>query len=135
MPIVNSSSRSWGRPGSGSGNRSRRTTVRCSSAAPASGANRLALVLDDRRFVKKLLDEVLQADANLVSVTDAKLLAERRERHHRLGHGPVSTGAANVREEAAHELAGIFRVAEVPDRDDEVVVDDAADDGPLDVLE
>ena len=62
-------------------------------------------------------------------------VAERLQRHDRLGHGAMAAGAADVGEVAADELAGVLRVAEIPDRNHERVVDDAGDDRPLDVLE
>ena len=57
----------------------------------------------------------------------AELLAERAHRHDRLGHRTVAAGAADVGEEPPGELAGVLRVAEVPDRDDQRLVDDPGD--------
>ena len=47
----------------------------------------------------------------------------------------MTAGAADVREVTSDEFAGVLRVAEVPHRDDERLVDDAGDDRPLHVFE
>ena len=55
--------------------------------------------------------------------------------HDGLGHRAVAAGAADVAEVRLHELAGVPRVAEVAHAHDELAVDDAGDDRPLDVLD
>ena len=65
----------------------------------------------------------------------AELLPERAHRHHGLGHRPVTARAADVGEEPPREFTGVLRVPQVPHRDDQRLVDDPRDDGPLDVLE
>ena len=47
----------------------------------------------------------------------------------------MPAGTADVAEPAAHEVAGVARVAEIAHRDDERVVDDAGDHRPLHVFE
>ena len=60
---------------------------------------------------------------------------KRAQRDDGLGHRAMAAGAADVGEEPPHELARVLRVAEVPHRNHQRVVDDAGDHGPLDVLD
>ena len=60
---------------------------------------------------------------------------KRAHRHDGLGHRAVAAGAAERREVLPDELAGVARVAEVPHRQHQHLVDDARDERPLDVLE
>src|SRR4051794_35128866 len=64
----------------------------------------------------------------------AEPAAVRAQWHHRLGHRPVPPGAAEIGEVPAHEFPRVLRVAEIPYRNHDGVVDDPRDDRPFDVF-
>ena len=85
--------------------------------------------------MQELQHELEHPLVDAAALIGAELLLKRFERDDGLGHGAVAAGAADVVEPTAHEVAGVPRVTEVTHTHDEGVVDDAGDDGPLDVLE
>src|SRR5262249_48789072 len=118
-------------------------TRRC---APRSNQESgIRLILDSSRFFfllgghlvvsEELVGEILELGSDHLAWQIAELLAQRAHRDHRFGHRAVAAGAADVGEEAPHELAGVLRVTEIADRDHQRIVDDAGDDRPLHVLE
>ena len=92
---------------------------------------RLTLVV----FVEEGEHELEHALVDAAAFVGPELPLEGLERHDGFGHRAMAAGAADVVEPAAHEVAGVARVAQVADRHDEGVVHDAGDDRPLDVLE
>src|SRR4030095_3800346 len=83
-------------------------------------------------FVRQeFVHELAQPRADFLAADVAELLAERPHRHHGLGHGAMSAGAADVREEAADEFAGVLRIAEVPPPPDQRSPHEAGRDGPI----
>src|SRR5262249_8106551 len=96
----------------------------------------LLLLLGRRLFVREeLVHEILELRPDHLARQLAELRAERAHGDDRLRHRPVAAGAADVGEEPPHELAGVLRIAEVAHRNDERLVHDAGDDGPLHVFE
>src|SRR5947209_2066362 len=87
------------------------------------------------RFVQELRRELMQPPRDAVGVEIAELLPEGLDRHDRFGHRAMAAGTADFGKIAADEFAGILRVPKVPNRNHERIVDEAADDGPPDVLE
>src|SRR5262245_58637204 len=79
------------------------------------------------RFVEELEHQLQDALVDATALVGAEFLLECFERHDGLGHRPMPAGTSDVAEPALDEVAGIARVAQVADRYDEAVVDDAAD--------
>jgi hypothetical protein len=83
----------------------------------------------DQLLVGLVLVEELEGEAQdlvgeLVGLQVAELLFEGANRHDGLRHGAMAAGAADVVEVLAHELTGVPRIAQIPHRDDQRVVDD-----------
>src|SRR5690349_2194315 len=115
--------------------RADRTRVKrpAASTRRRMGSPRDAVRLSIRRRVgQELFGELADAGGDADARQVAELTTKAFHRHDGLGHGAMPAGAADVREVRLHELAGVARVAEVPDAHDELAADDARHHRPLD---
>src|SRR4030095_10169050 len=65
----------------------------------------------------------------------AEAFSEAIERHHSLGHGAVTAGAADVVIEPLHDVAGALDVADIAHTDHHAVLDQARGGAPLDAFD
>ena len=84
--------------------------------ADGGGGGWFAPPLGGRVLVQELQREVEHLLVQLVTLEVAEALAKGRHRHHRLRHGPVPAGVADLPEALADELARVPRVSQVAHR-------------------